>query len=299
MKAHSLRGLLKKTSDWTWDTDHEKEFAELKNSVSADSYLQYYDRKSSVILKVDASQKGLGAALIQNGKPVAYGSKTLTECQSRYSNIEREMLALVFGIQRYHTYLYARPFTIITDHKPLENICDKPIHSAPPRLQRMLMQIQGYNFTVRYRPGKEMVLADALSRSPNVKNNSRIELDLRVDGIDVQTEDHTYKTMALINFSEQKQKELQAETSNDAILCELMNIIMRGWPDTIKDLPTDIRPYWSFRSELSVEAGVVFKGRQILIPKSMQHDILQQLHKGHQGVDKTQRLARESIYCLG
>ena len=145
-------------------------------------------------LEVDASQKGLGAALLQNEKPVAFGSKTLTDCQSRYSNIEREMLALVFGIQRYHTYLYAKPFVIITDHQPLVNITAKPIHSAPPRLQRMLMQIQSYNYTVRYRPGKQMILADALSRSPNAENNSPIQLDLRVDGLDMQLEDHTLKT---------------------------------------------------------------------------------------------------------
>ena len=206
------------------------------------------------------------------------------------------MLALVFGIQRYHTYLYARPFVIITDHQPLVNITAKPIHSAPPRLQRMLMQIQGYNFTVRYRPGKQMILADALSRSPNAENNSPIQLDLRVDGLDMQLEDHTFKTIALINFSESKQKQLQTETSNDPILRELMDTIMVGWPEGIKKLPAVLRAYWSFRHELAIEAGVVFKGRQILIPQTMQNDILHQLHQGHQGIVKTQQLARDSVY---
>ena len=295
-RAHSLRGLLKKTSDFIWETDHQQEFEQLKNSVTSETCLQYYDRSAPVTLEVDASQKGLGAALLQNEKPVAFGSKTLTDCQSRYSNIEREMLALVFGIQRYHTYLYARPFVIITDHQPLVNITAKPIHSAPPRLQRMLMQIQGYNFTVRYRPGKQMILADALSRSPNAENNSPIQLDLRVDGLDMQLEDHTLKTIALINFSESKQKQLQTETSNDPILRELMDTIMVGWPEGIKKLPADLRAYWSFRHELAIEAGVVFKGRQILIPQTMQNDILHQLHQGHQGIVKTQQLARDSVY---
>ena len=295
-RAHSLRGLLKKTSDFIWETDHQQEFEQLKNSVTSETCLQYYDCSAPVTLEVDASQKGLGAALLQNEKPVAFGSKTLTDCQSRYSNIEREMLALVFGIQRYHTYLYARPFVIITDHQPLVNITAKPIHSAPPRLQRMLMQIQGYNFTVRYRPGKQMILADALSRSPNAENNSPIQLDLRVDGLDMQLEDHTFKTIALINFSESKQKQLQTETSNDPILRELMDTIMVGWPEGIKKLPADLRAYWSFRHELAIEAGVVFKGRQILIPQTMQKDILHQLHQGHQGIVKTQQLARDSVY---
>ena len=219
-------------------------------------------------LEVDASQKGLGAALLHNEKAVAFSSKTLTDCQSRYSNIEREMLALVLSIQRYHTHLHARLFVIITDHQPLVNITAKPIHSAPPRLQRMLMQIQGYNFTVRYR---QMILADALSHSPNAENNSFIQLDLRVDGLDMQLEDHTLKTIALINFSKSKQKQLQTETSNDPILRELMDTIMVGWPEGIKKLPADLRAYWSFRHELAIEfeAGVVFKGRQILISQTL------------------------------
>ena len=270
-RAHSLRGLLMKTCAFIRETDHQQEFEQLKNSVTSETCLQYYDRSAPVTLEVHASQKGLGAALLHNEKAVAFGSKTLTDCQSRYSNIEREMLALVLSIQRYHTHLHARLFVIITDHQPLVNITAKPIHSAPPRLQRMLMQIQGYNFTVRYRPGKQMILADALSHSPNAENNSFIQLDLRVDGLDMQLEDHTLKTIALINFSESKQKQLQTETSNDPILRELMDTTMVGWPEGIKKLPADLRAYWSFRHELAIEfeAGVVFKGRQILISQTL------------------------------
>ena len=142
---------------------------------------------------------------------VSNGSKTLTECHSRYSNIEREMLAVVYGIQRYHTYLYARPFIIFSDQKPLETICAKPIHAASPRPQRMLLQIQGYNFKVKYRPGETMVLADTLSRLPNPENNSEIELDLRVDGIDLVIDNPEYKTIALINFPPHKRQLLRDE----------------------------------------------------------------------------------------
>ena len=99
-----------------------------------------------------------------------------------------------------HTYLYARPFTIISDQKPLETICAKPIHAAPSRLQRMLLQIHGCNIKVKYRPGKTMVLTDTLSRLPNPENNAEIELDVRVDGIDLVIDDPECKTIALINF---------------------------------------------------------------------------------------------------
>ena len=102
------------------------------------------------------------------------------------------MLALVHGVERFHTYLYGRSFTITTDHKPLEMICSKPIASAPPRLQRMLVNIQGYDYSVKYRPGKEMVVSDALSRLPNPTNTAELELDMRVDEV----------SFNLINFSQ-------------------------------------------------------------------------------------------------
>ena len=94
-----------------------------------------------------------------------------------------------------------------------------------------------------------MILTDALSRSPNAENNSQIQLDLRLDGLDMQLEDHTFKTIALINFSESKQKQLQTETSNDPILRELMDTIMVGWPEGTKKLPADLSAYWSLRHD--------------------------------------------------
>ena len=89
-KTHVLRSLVKEDVPRTWDTDQQTSFETLMKLIYEDACLKYYDRRAPVELEVDASQKGLGAALVQNGKPVAFGSKTLTECQSRYSNIERD-----------------------------------------------------------------------------------------------------------------------------------------------------------------------------------------------------------------
>ena len=147
------------------DVDHQK-FRRPETCVSTSACLQYYDPTAPVQLEVDTSMKGLRIALVQKGRPVAFGSKTLTECQSRYSNIEREMLAIVHGIKRYHTYLYGRPFKVITDHKPVVTIFANALHAAPPRLQRMLLKIQGYKFEIEYRPGDKIIHADTLSRLP-------------------------------------------------------------------------------------------------------------------------------------
>ena len=118
-----------------------------------------------ITLQVDASQKGLGAALIQDQGPVAYASKAMNETQQRYAQIEKELLAIVFGCKRFHQYIYGKHVIIETDHKPLESIYNKPLSQAPSRLQRMLLQLQEYDIELRYKKGSEMYLADALSRA--------------------------------------------------------------------------------------------------------------------------------------
>ncbi|KAL0148840.1 hypothetical protein M9458_055849 [Cirrhinus mrigala] len=273
-KAHSLRGLLRNDSQWMWDTDYQKCFEDLKSTVTVDACLKYYNPTTTLTLEVDASQRGIGVALVQDNRPIAFGSKTLTECQSRYSKIEREMLAIVYGMQQYHTYLYGKSFIVVTDHKPLVTICTMSLHAAPPRLQRMLIMMQGYNYSIVYRPGNQMILADTLSRLPNPENNEDIELDERIDGLDAEFEDPEHHTVAIKNFSPNKQEALRTETAKDPKLSALKEIIHQGWPDRIQDLPKDLRNYWPFRDELAIEAGVVFKGRQVLISESMTTDIL-------------------------
>ena len=171
-------------------------------------------------MEVDASQKGLGLGLLQNNKPVAFASKSLSPAQKNYSNIERETLALVFGILRFHNYLFGKEFTVHTDHKPLEMIWKKPLASAPPRLQRLLIKVQGYNFDRIYKPGSTMILSDALSRLPNPKKNDDIPLDRLVgcmyvaDGLDIQHID-------LVHFRQTKQDQLKTETIRDPGLSTL------------------------------------------------------------------------------
>ena len=132
----------------------------------------------------------------------------------------------------------------------------------------------------------------------NPENNAEIELDLRIDGIDPVIDDQECKTIALINFPPHQRQLLLDETTQDHLLNELQSIVHAVWPDNIKELPTDIRLHWSFRDELAMESGVLFKGRQILIPQSTQKEILQQLHQRHQGVKKARRLARDTVYWV-
>ncbi len=301
-KANILRDLLKKDVPFQWEADHQTAYEELKALISADTCLQYYDTTKPTILEVDASQKGLGACLIQNNKPIAFASKSLSEAQSHYSNIERETLALVYGIRRFHTYLFGREFTVESDHKPLEMITKKPLSSAPPRLKRLLVKLQGYTFNVRYKPGKEMVLSDTLSRLPNPQRESEIPLDIQVESItfDEEFEDTEDDIRVdLVHFGKCKQDALQEETTKSPTLRALSAVITNGWPDYIKDLPKDVRPYWSCRDELGMSNGVIFKGSQVVVPETLRNDMLNQLHIGHMGIEKTRRLARHTIYWPG
>ena len=283
-KAAPLRELLKKDSVFIWEVHHQACFQSLKDAVSEDATLVYFDTRTTPVLETDASIKGLGVTLLQNDKPVAFASKTLTDAETRYACIERELLAIVYGVERFHTYLYGQKFLIKTDHKPLVMITQKPLVNAPPRLQRMLLRLQQYDFKIEYKPGKEMTLADTLSRLPSPGNKDSIDLDM---------------TIGQVRFSASKIKELQEETKRDSALSQLIPIIANGWPENIKMVPEAVRSFWSFRDELSVEDGIILKGERVVIPSSLKQDTLSQLHAAHQGVEKTRLRARDSVYWQG
>ena len=145
-----LRQLLKKDVTFYWDDQLTRSFQEIKHLLKKQTSkpLGYYDRRKEVIVQGDASLRGLGTCLIQDGKPIAFASKSLTGVESRYANIERKLLAVVFACIRFNTYLQGRRFTVQSDHKPLEMIHLKSMHNAPPRLQRMLLQLQKYDMKI-------------------------------------------------------------------------------------------------------------------------------------------------------
>ena len=132
---------MRKDVPFLWEERHKGCFEKLKTVIRQDSTLTYFNTTEMPVLQTDASLKGLGAALIQNKKPIAYTPKSLTDAEKRYAYIERELLAIVFGVQRFHIYLYGRQFKVLTDHKPLVMILQKPLTSAPPRLQRMIIKL--------------------------------------------------------------------------------------------------------------------------------------------------------------
>ena len=206
---------------------------------------------------------GLGATLINDNKIVAFASKRLTDTESQYTNIKRELLAVVFGCERFHIYVYGKEFQIESDHKPLENIQNKNIAQAPARLQRMLLRLQPYDAQILYKPGKEMRIPDYLSRTQPTQGEE-IELNLTIHTVDITV---------------QKQIELQEATEEDEELKIRKQVIVNGWPEDVKDTPKLIRNYWSMKDCLSVQNGLMTKGECIVIPKSMQNTVLKRIHE--------------------
>lgn len=117
------------------------------------------------ITECDSSQNGLGAALMQDNHIIEYASRALSATEQGYAQIEKELLAVVFAMERWHTYTFGRSVIVETDHKPLLPIFKKGLISAPKRVQRMLRRLQTYTFEARFKPGRELVIADTLSRA--------------------------------------------------------------------------------------------------------------------------------------
>jgi hypothetical protein len=127
--------------------------------------LAYYDVNLPLTIQCDASSTDLGAALIQDGKPVAYASRALTAAKGRYAQIEKETFAVTFACLCFNQYTYAKNVTVGSVHKPLEVIFKKSLIKAPKRLQRMMLFLQNYNVSIKFVKGTEMYLADTLSRT--------------------------------------------------------------------------------------------------------------------------------------
>ena len=159
-----LDRLYKKDTVWRWDPEHQRAFDGIKSIISLLPILVYFDAKADHIIQCDTSKQGLGAVLLQEGQPVMYISRTLTETKQRYSNIECELLAVVFVLERLNHYIAGYRVKVETDHEPLTSIWKKPISSTSSRVQRLLLRLLQYDIDIHYLLGKKNVVEDALSR---------------------------------------------------------------------------------------------------------------------------------------
>ncbi|XP_028042295.1 uncharacterized protein K02A2.6-like [Bombyx mandarina] len=307
-----LYELLKKETKWRWSKLHDKAFNEIKKMLASDNVLAHFNPNANIILTVDASPNGLGAILSQvssdgQEKPISFASRTLNDAEKRYSQIQKEATAIIFGVRRFHQYLYGRsnPFILRTDHKPLLSIFG-PQRGIPEvsanRLQRYAIFLSGYNYVIEYVKSADNS-ADYLSRAslPDGAGacGGRGGGTRRGAGaVDVDAFDSaSYVCFVVQGALPISVTELRNATSNDSILREVIKYIQNGWPKKI--INAEVKPYYLCRLPLSVENGCVMRGHKVVIPGSLRHRILTELHSSHMGIVKTKAEARSRCWFPG
>ena len=284
-KTKPLRDLLLKTTEWSWDAPQQESFQAVKQAATCTPILRFYSLQEEVTLQCDASKDGLGAALLQNGQPVVYASRSMTSVEQRYTQIEKELLAIVFGCEKFHVYVFGHDkISVQSDHKPLETIFKKQLSEVPARLQRMMLHLQKYSLDVPYHRGKEMYLADALSRATVFESPTKTERELE-DVVQVHS----------LAVSPDQLERLKEATRNDYVLQQLKTAIWEGW--TGKSSVSDVvQPYCSFCCELTIEDDLIFKGNQVVVPASMHQEILACAHASHIGVESCLRRMCKTMF---
>lgn len=283
----NLRNICKKDVVWDWSPQCQADFDSLKQALMQAPVLQYFDVNKPIVLSVDSSQEGLGAVLLQDEAPVVYASKSLTDSQRQYAQIEKEMLAIIFGCERFKQYLFGQEIIVESDHKPLEAICKKPLDKCPLRLQRLCIKLKDFGVKVVCKPGNKLFIADTLSRAS-------------YDDKDFDLEDETEVQVNMIeeiyNVSEGKLQQIREETEKDQELQELKTVIQKGWPSHRSQVSVLVKSYWGVKEELVSCKGLMFRGQQIVIPKKLRTEMLDKIHYTHLGISKSIARAKDCIF---
>ena len=290
--AQPLRNLTLANAQFLWSQQHDKAFDEVKKLVVQHPVLKFYDVNEEVTLQCDASERGLGATLLQNGQPVAFASRTLSLTEQRYAQIEKECLAIVFGCQKFSQYISRREkVTVESDHKPLQSIFKKSLLQAPMRLQRMMLRLQRYNLDVVYKPGSQMFVADHLSRA-FLKDTGPDDEEFQVFALELES----MNPLSAIKISSERLPQLQRATEQDPVMQTLKTTILMGWPEHREEVPVHIREYWNFREELTLHNGILFKNQRVIIPKAMRAELTARAHSSHQGIEACIRRAKDVVF---
>ena len=307
--------MVKKNSEYVWTPTHDRAFQDIKEAICQETLLSYFDKSLPVFIEVDASGHGLGACLLEGnieeqelvnasqteGKflefrnrlhPIAFASKSLSEAETRYSNIERELLGVVWAVEHFNHYTFANRIHIISDHKPLQPLFHgKMLVTCSPRTARLLLKIINKDIKFYYQNGPTMHISDALSRLSDhntKKGNTQEEKSLNVKICEVCP----VKSNITIN-------QVKQETAEDPDLQQLIKYIIEGWPAKQQDCLDQLKGYHTFKEEMSVIDGLIFKGERLIMPKSLRSKAWDVIHRSHMGITKTLDRAKGCFYWSG
>ena len=285
-----LYSLLQKDAGWNWSEKQQKAFEEVKTLLTSDRILVHYDPDKELVL---ASPYGVGAVLSHRyadgcDRPIAFASRTLAPAERKYSQLEKEGLAIVFGVKRFHSYLFGRRFTITSDHKPLrylfkEDSATPPLASA--RIQRWALTLGGYDYTIEYKPGESHSNADFLSRLPLPDAPETVPVPQEIISL-VETLDSSPVTS----------KQIKQWTHKDPTLAKVSDLLCQG---RLNKHSTGVEPYHQMANELSVHDGCILRGSRVVVPSVGRNAVLEMLHEGHPGNNRMKGLARSVVWWPG
>ena len=266
-------------------------FEKAKELLQSAELLVHFDPEKELILASDASDYGVGVVLshrMENGteRPIGYVSRSLNDAERNYSTLEKESLAIIFGVKKFHQFLYGNAFTIKTDHKPLEGLLNekKGIPTlAAPRIQRWALTLLAYEYQISYKAGQTNGNADALSRLP---------LPVKPDSVPLPGE--TILLMEHLEGTPVHSGHIKEWTKRDPTLSQVLRYTLEGWPTTNNS--EELNPYFSKRTELSVEDGCVLWGARVVVPSQGRSKVLTELHEAHPGESRMKALARSYVW---
>ena len=217
----------------------------------------------------------------------------MSNSETNYAQIEKELLAFVFGCERFSMYTYGAEIELLTDHKPLEIIFKKPLFKVPPRLQRMRLRLQRYDLKVRYVPGKFLYIADTLSRAfdqSNVPTDSDMHHEM---------EHLIHSVITNLPISDVKLMELRELNYSDPTMQMLHKYAREGWPEHKRNVPSPLKSFWDVRNDIHDTDGILLKDNRLVIPSAWREGILHKLHTIHCGIEKTKANARMTVFWPG
>ena len=293
--THPLRQLLSPKNLWTWNETMDRAFSRVKKSLTESTVLTMYDQDALLKISADASSHSLGAVLLQkestHWKPIVYASRSLSNAETRYAQIEKEALASTWACERFSNYILGKQVTLETDHKPLVPLLNsKSLDDLPPRILRFRLRLSRFDYVVTYVPGKQLHTADVLSRTVSVTNPEDATIE--------ETELFAEAVVSTLPATSDALENYRAAQANDPVCSQIISFCLKGWPNK-HQVTHVIRPYWDSREKISVINNLLLYGSRIIVPTALQQDTVEKIHCGHLGIQKCLSRAKISVWWPG
>jgi hypothetical protein len=293
-----FRDLMKERTPWRWEESHAEAFTAIKTKMREVLPLMSIRNGEPMILGTDASSYGLGACLTQKDeqgdeRPIFFASRLMTDAELKWAQVDKELLAIVWGFERLDNYVYGRKITVRSDHKPLLGLVKKPLAHLSTRQQRLMARLMRYQFEIEFCPGKDLIVPDFLSRA--VTNEDKA-CRCQFLGTDMEVEETFVSMVKAVQISEELEKVVRESSKTDDAYGQAIRAYMNAWPEAMK---SDCGEYWSNREDLVAEEDLLFFQGRLVVPRAARPRILASLHRGHVGCKAAMKRADKTVWWPG